>query len=356
MNVLLVDTVSYDRAPYLQYYINACKSKNVSFDLFLWNRDSNGGLQQDKNVYTMNCVCPFGGNKLKKIVPMLNYRRNLLRIIKKNRYTHLVLINTLAPVMISDYVLNHYRKRYILDIRDYTYERIPFFKKIKNRLIQNSKFTTISSKGFLNFIDNNPKIIVNHNISNIDQAVEKPTLGLEKTVKIGFVGSVRYPDENIKLIEALKKKNFLLKYIGPEVSGCDLQGYCRKHNIKNVIFQGKFKNQDKAAIYEGLDIINSLYGDCSLEVTTAIPNRYYDSLLFKKPIIASKGTYLGELVEQNGLGLAIDLKHDSIENKLVDYIYQFNAAQFSTNCQQTLKSIMIEQNNFYQQIQEFMEY
>lgn len=34
MNVLLVDTVSYDRAPYLQYYINACKSKNVSFDLF----------------------------------------------------------------------------------------------------------------------------------------------------------------------------------------------------------------------------------------------------------------------------------------------------------------------------------
>ena len=56
MKALIVDTVSYDRAPYLQYYINACKEMDVPFDLFLWNRDMNGGLQKDKNIFTMNCV------------------------------------------------------------------------------------------------------------------------------------------------------------------------------------------------------------------------------------------------------------------------------------------------------------
>lgn len=355
MKVLIVDTVSYDRAPYLQYYINACKEKKVPFDLFLWNRDSNGGLKHENNIFTMNCECPFGGSKLKKIFPILQYRKALLQTIKQNQYSHLVLINTLAPVMISNYVLNHYKGRYILDIRDYTYEKIPYYKKIENQLIQNSNFTTISSRGFLAFVDDNPKIIVNHNISNIDQTVEKPTLGLEKSVKIGFVGSVRYPNENIKLIEALKGKNFLLKYVGPEVAGCDLQGYCQKHNIKNVLFQGKFKNQDKAFIYKGIDIINSLYGDFSLEVTTAIPNRYYDSLIFKKPIIASKGTYLGELVEKNGIGLAVNLEQDIIEDKLVDYIHLFDTTQFLNNCQQALKSIIIEQNDFYQRIKEFIQ-
>ena len=356
MKVLIVDTVSYDRAPYLQYYINACKEKKVPFDLFLWNRDSNGGLKHENNIFTMNCECPFGGSKLKKIFPMLQYRKGLLQTIKQNQYSHLVLINTLAPVMISNYVLNHYKGRYILDIRDYTYEKIPYYKKIENQLIKNTNFTTISSKGFLAFVDDNPKIIVNHNISNIDQAVEKPTLGLEKSVKIGFVGSVRYPNENIKLIEALKGKNFLLKYVGPEVAGCDLQGYCRKHNIKNVLFQGKFKNQDKAVIYKGIDIINSLYGDFSLEVTTAIPNRYYDSLLFKKPIIASKGTYLGELVEKNGMGLAINLNEPTIYTKLNTYIENFDSDKFVSICNKILSDVLREQRKFQNSINEFLDF
>lgn len=354
MKVLIVDTVSY--APYLQYYINACKERKTPFDLFLWNRDSNGGLQHEKNIFTMNCVCPFGGSKLKKIFPMLQYRKALLQTIKQNQYSHLVLINTLAPVMISNYVLNHYKGRYILDIRDYTYEKIPYYKKIENQLIQNSNFTTISSRGFFAFVDDNPKIIVNHNISNIDQAVEKPTLGLEKPVTIGFVGSVRYPDENIKLIDALKGQDFLLKYVGPEVAGCDLQGYCRKHNIKNVMFQGKFKNHDKASIYKGIDVINSLYGDFSLEVTTAIPNRYYDSLLFKKPIIASKGTYLGELVEKNGMGLAINLNEPTIYTKLNTYIENFDSDKFVSICNKILSDVLREQRKFQNSINEFLDF
>ena len=196
---------------------------------------------------------------------------------------------------------------------------------------------------------------MNHNISNIEHAIEEPTLRSRKPVRIGFVGSVRYPEENIKLIEGLRGKDFLLKYVGPEVAGCDLKGYCSKNNIINVIFQGKFKNHEKAAIYKEIDIINSIYGDFSLEVTTAIPNRYYDALLFKKPIIASKGTYLGELVRENGIGLVVDLNQDSVEDKLVDYIHQFNTSKFLINCHRALNDIMIEQNNFYQYIKKFLQ-
>ena len=81
---------------------------------------------------------------------------------------------------------------------------------------------------------------------------------------------------------------------------CDLEGYCKRNNIKNVVFKGEFKNEDKPEIYREIDFINAIYGNKSLEVTTALPNRLYDGILFKKPIIASKGTYLGEVIKKYG--------------------------------------------------------
>ena len=294
MKVLIVDTVSYNRAPYLKYYIDACKEKKVDYDLFLWNRNQTGGLIKNGNIYTMNSICPFGGSKLKKIIPMLQYRNALLRIIKENQYTHLVLINTLAPVMISNYVLKHYNQKYILDIRDYTYEKIKQYKNIESKLIEHSYFTTISSRGFLKFNTPNNKIIVNHNISNFDKIENTVTLNKNEKIVIGFVGSVRYSEVNKVLIETVKDSSqYALEYVGSEVQGCNLDEFCRENNIKNVVFRGQFLNNQKPEIYKNIDMINSLYGDFSLEVTTAIPNRYYDALIFKKPIITSKGTYLG---------------------------------------------------------------
>ena len=49
------------------------------------------------------------------------------------------------------------------------------------------------------------------------------------------------------------------------------------------MFKGEFKNEDKPEIYREIDFINAIYGNKSLEVTTALPNRLYDGILFKKP-------------------------------------------------------------------------
>lgn len=351
MKVLIVDTVSYNRAPYLQYYIDACKEKKVDYDLFLWNRDRTGGLQKNGNVYTMNSICPFGGSKFKKIIPMLQYRNALLKVIKNEQYTHLVLINTLAPVMISNHVLKHFDQRYILDIRDYTYERIKKYKAIETQLIEHSYFTTISSRGFLQFVTPSDKIVINHNISNLDKIEDTVRLDKSKKITIGFVGSVRYPEVNQKLIAAVQNDpRFILEYVGPEVDGCNLEDYCKVHGIKNVVFKGKFSNEQKPEIYKQIDMINSLYGDFSLEVTTAIPNRYYDALIFKKPIIASKGTYLGELVEKNSVGVAVDINDDAFYSKLKRYILTFDKCRFIKCCSRELNQIINEQESFEKQI------
>src|SRR5699024_1197079 len=107
-----------------------------------------------------------------------------------------VLINSLAPVMIADLVLNKYKSRYILDVRDYTYEKYSWYLKIMRQLIESSFFTSISSRGFIKFLGESDKFIVTHNISNINKAVKTTNttnnLKNKDVISIGFVGNVRY--------------------------------------------------------------------------------------------------------------------------------------------------------------------
>lgn len=356
MKVLIADTVSMDRAPYLQYYIDALKKSGVDYRVLVWNRSKDSALNRVGNIYTLNKTCPFGGSKLKKILPMLEYRKVLLNLLDKEQFTHLILINTLASILIAPQVLKSFKLKYVMDIRDYTYERFSAYRFMVNKLVEYSFFTTISSAGFYKFIDKNPKIFINHNISMGYVETDMPTLGKRIPVTIGFVGSVRYKPENMRLINALgdNQKYFLL-YAGEYVAGCDLESEITDKNKNNIEFSGAFSQGEKPSIYKKVDLINSLYGNASLEVTTAVPNRFYDALIFKKPILTSKGTYLAHLVTSNQLGISIDVYHDDILQKVEEYTQQFNAEEFCHRCKVLLKKINEEQTVYKMQIKKFLE-
>ena len=44
----------------------------------------------------------------------------------------------------------------------------------------------------------------------------------------------------------------------------------------------------------------------SLNNKLALPNKLYEALYFKKPLIVSKDTYLAERVENYGIGIAVE--------------------------------------------------
>lgn len=138
------------------------------------------------------------------------------------------------------------------------------------------------------------------------------------------------------------------------MKGVIIGEYCAKGKINNVEVHGKFNNGDKPTIYENIDIINSIYGDFSLEVTTALPNRLYDALLFKKPILASKGTYLGEIVEKYSVGLAVDLGKDDINEMLLEYINKIDINKLYINIDILLEKVMAEQNIYKEAVEKFV--
>lgn len=121
----------------------------------------------------------------------------------------------------------------------------------------------------------------------------------------------------------------------------------------NVYMMGKFENNEKYKIYEGIDIINSLF-DSSYASRTLTPNRLYDALLYKKPMIVPAHSYMAKLVKKYQLGLVTDLS-ENFNIELKSYIDHFDRENFIRNCNQLLNEVKSEQQNFFKSIEEFVK-
>ena len=53
-------------------------------------------------------------------------------------------------------------------------------------------------------------------------------------------------------------------------------------------------------------MIYSVYDADMTNVRVALPNKLYEAIYCERPIIVAKGTYLAELVERWGVGVAVD--------------------------------------------------
>lgn len=356
MKVLIIAFHSRSMTPYSKLYEDVIKDVNIEYDIIFWDRFINQKVEKRENEYIIHRICSLGGNKIKKIIPMLYFRHVVKSILKNNNYERIIILNTLPAVLLSDILNKDFLNKYILDIRDYTYEKFNFYKKIVDKLIQNSFCTIISSKGFFKFLKKNSKIYIGHNISNNDNKYyTNDILKKKKKIIIGFVGVIRYKKENKYLLNSLKNdKKYTCLYVGRSYPDCNLKEFCINENIKNVVFKGEFNNNEKNDIYKNIDIINAVYGNSSIEVQTALPNKLYDAIILKKPMIVFKGTYLSEVVEKYKLGISVDFNSD-IRNLLEKYIETFDSKQFEENTNILLDKVNEDQNRIKNKVKDFLK-
>lgn len=355
MKFLIVAFHPRTMTPYAKQYEDEIVKAGHDYDVVFWDRFSNANLEKNKNEFIFHRICSLGGNRLKKIYPFYLFRKNVKNIIKVGKYDKIIILNTMPGFLLQDVLKKRYANNFILDIRDYTYEKYKIYHNAVRQLIEESYFTAISSRGFIKFLGNSEKLVINHNIhSGIGSDASHFSFDGKHKITIGFVGAIRYFDLNSKLIDYLyNSTKYRLLYIGRQNEDCNLQEYCHNNDYANIKFQGEFKNEDKPQIYQQIDIINSIYGNNSVEVTTAIPNKLYDSLVFKKPILVSKGTYLAKIVERYHIGIAVDM--NNIEKDIDEYIKYFDSYQFNINANNLLHVVLNEQHVFHKKIREFIK-
>jgi len=140
-----------------------------------------------------------------------------------------------------------------------------------------------------------------------------------KIFTIGVVGLLLDGKPHKALFEYVKDKAGIEVHIyGTGVYQDQAMEYAQKYsNIK--YFGGYDFFQDVSKIYASLDVIYMAYdttkGD--LNINLALPNKLYEAMYFKVPIITSQETYLGELVERYNIGACVKCcDKDSLSNIL----------------------------------------
>lgn len=210
------------------------------------------------------------------------------------------------------------RRAFIYEESDMPYTNLgnkvlrKFFGVIDKKIIQKSLLTVMTSEGFIDyhFGDERPSnVVVVPN--RVNPALSAIAYRRSKTdinhLSFAFVGGFRYTSVlNFATVvaESFPQHDFHVYGIVIE-NGEALDYLCKKYH--NVHFHGKFRNPDDLpSIYEKVDLVVASYDANSINAQYAEPNKMYEAIFFRTPIIVSSNTFLERKVNKLGIGYSVN--------------------------------------------------
>jgi len=324
--------------------LNTNIDSNVS--LYLLNKIENGKYLQRIGIY------------LKSIFTL----KKLLKIIKPDK----IIITNVDILFLL--IINNI-KRYtddiimeISDLRSYTFnnkivdkiqqfiDTIVLDKYISKLILTSPKFYEFyyqyKFKGKYFILENKPLSTM------LPKKIEKKQ---NKKLVIGIVGLLLDGKPHKALFEYIKDKDDVEVHVyGKGTFEEQAKEYAQKYeNIKYFGAYNFFKDISK--IYASLDIIYMSYDTTlnDINVNLALPNKLYEAMYFKVPVITTKDTYLAKRVEEYKIGYGINCCDKKDIGDKIDKII-VNKENILLNFNNISKDNYMADND-YAQLNEFLE-
>lgn len=345
MKVLIVGFSQVRYMPYIYFHLD--KYKNETIDLVTWSRDGSKDIELDE--YNISSHYEFDGlikseAKNTKIFKFYQFRKFVKRILEKSKYDRIVLLHTFPAVLLSDILIKGYKERYVFDYKDITYEKFSFFKNIIAKLVINSKYTLVSSKGFLQYLPDSDRIFISHNIMQDDLENRYKAKRIHVKKNISFWGMIRDYSVNESLLKQIKgMDNVRLIYYGTiNETATRLKEYVANEEIVNVEFKGTYQNSDRKKFTHEVDFIHNMYSTSDYNMNLAMSNKFYDGIIFHIPQICSKGSLMGDLVEKHRIGIAVDIDKENLCEKIEEFCATIDYDEFDKQCDTCLDEVLKE--------------
>lgn len=338
--------------PYMNKYTNIL---NVDFDVIYWNRHNLNEEIHAESKYSFNYQVEDNAKKIYKLFGYLRFKSFAKEILKRNDYDFIILLQTSAGVLLNSLILKRYKKRYILDIRDYTFEKNRLFYKFVERLVKFSSISVISSNGYKFFLPPHNYVNVHNDVKIDDASIEKFSLRKNSydVINISCIGLIRFNDYNKKVI--LKFKNdqrFRLKFIGKNAKL--LENFCVENQVENVELIDRFPPEVTLDYYQDTHIVNNLYGNNTPLLNYALSNKLYYASKLKKPILVCRNTYMEVVSINYGFGYVFDLEDSDACDKLYNYYNSINWIHLSEGCNKFNNFVNNENINFEKNLKKLL--
>lgn len=227
-------------------------------------------------------------------------------------------------------------------------------EKIDKWIILHSEKTVFTSEGFERYHFGKVKPVNTLVIANkLNQGIMKME-AKEKTIsdkiRVGFVGKPRFKSV-VAFAKVLCKryKNYEFHvYGGPILE--EIEGFESLSKFDNYFYHGPFKNPDDLPeIYSSLDLVLSTYDIEFENVRYAEPNKLYEAIYFRTPIIVSENTFLGEKVKSMEVGCCVNPLNENDVAELLESINQDRIRNLQYHCE------AIDKNECVDSFDDFIE-
>lgn len=353
----LVSFIAPYTIPYINIYLDKIKNSGAECDIVFWDRD--GNFAQKKNGFVS--YIPYSktsrpsDSKIKRYFQYISVIRFIRKQLKNQNYDKVVFLQTHAAVACEGIILKRYKRRYIIDIRDFTLENLSIFRKIEKKVIMNSYCTVISSHGYEAFLPKHDYVIA-HNYTPVDKKIVEEIKAKKVTnncINISFIGYVRFYEMAKKLIKLFANdERFNISYIG--TGALALESFCKENDIRNVTLHDKFQPSETANFYKDCDLINNLYGNHNRYLDYALSNKLYYAAQFEIPILVSEETYSSEIAEKYHLGISWDPDENMAVDKLYRKICNFDRDAMRESAKEFLSLVLDENGVFERKIEDFI--
>lgn len=352
MKVALILSSNIKLNPYIEIFRKELNQMDVQYDVISWDRDSLG--ESDGIVYKY--PAPNTRGRIGKMLDYYKFSKFAQKTIKENKYDKLIVFGAAIAVFMYNFLNKNYKNRFWFDYRDLTIEQ-QFMGRFK-KVCDISSYISISSPGFEKAFPVKYDFILSHNfdINEVREAVSNnvvPKLSTE-TITISTIGGIRDYDANVEVIESLKNRaEFKLRFIGKGPSAEPLAQYVKANNIKNIEFQGFYLKADEWQFYQQTDMVNIYYPRIKSH-ETALSNRFYKSMIFRKPMIVTNRSTQGDYVEKYNLGLSVE-NCSEIDSHIKSYLSNLDKEAFVERCNTLLVEFVKDYDRFSKKITKFIK-
>lgn len=352
--IAILSTVNFKHMTVLRLYTDFLDENKIPYDVIYI--DKYGELEENNALNTHPYLLSIkrDWSFLRKLNKYIGFRSFAKRIIKNKDYDFLIVWNSFTAIMFFDFLILNFKKKYVVNIRDYNHEKFPLIFFLMNLIIKNSKFTTISSEGFKRFLPRNNYLNIHSFNENILQNImpRESTRKKDVPIRISFIGYVRFFDNDKKLIDKLgNDKRFRVQYFG---EGAEyLKEYAEKKHYTNVTCVGRFKTSDTSSFLDETDIINNLYGHGRIELDTAISIKSFYAAYLNIPILVFKDTYMEEATR--GFNYICDLSSPEFPDDLYNWYSSIDFDALKEKCSQYINNAKRENELFIEVLKEALE-
>lgn len=354
MKIALVLPGSIWYAPYVRIYTRILDEEHVDYGIISWNRE--GDDKPDGFQYNVRFE---KGHRSAGLSAYRGYLRFIKKTIREQGFDRIIVFGPQMTCLLSTFLLTKFRHRYMIDYRDLSIEQKPGVRQLFSIMLRYSCANVISSPGFKRCLPKRDYYLShNFDVRAVREALENKsscnTFSIENGIDILTIGAIRDYSSNIEVTKAIaNQEGFTLRFVGRGQGTVErLQEYCDEVKAKNVSFIGAYDKSEEAGYVKACNFMNIFYPRI-ITHDTALSNRFYNSLIYRKSMIVTKDTIQGDYAEKYQVGVAIkDCNH--LTEDLKSFLKQ-DYLEYSKRCNGLLRQFLEDQQQFESAVVRFVK-